>query len=156
MLPAPYRKTTKLVITGKKGLSYDIYLKRARDLNVQNDVIFTGFIPSKDLPYFYNASEMLVYPSFYEGFGLPPIEAMACGTPVITSSVTSLPEVCYDSALLINPNNPDDLSYAIEKVLSDSLLVLAMVKKALTRSRLFSWENTAISTIKAYENILNN
>lgn len=156
LLPAPYRKTTKLVITGKKGLSYDMYLKRARDLNVQNDVIFTGFIPSKDLPYFYNASEMLVYPSFYEGFGLPPIEAMACGTPVITSSVTSLPEVCYDSALLINPNNPDDLSYAIEKVLSDSLLVLAMVKKALTRSRLFSWENTAISTIKAYENILNN
>ncbi len=98
---------------------------------------------------------MLVYPSFYEGFGLPPIEAMACGTPVIASTETSLPEVCYDSALLINPHNPDDLSYAMQKVLSDSLLVLAMVKKSLTRSRLFSWKNTALNTIEAYKDILN-
>lgn len=154
LLPPPYRKSTKLVITGKKGFSYDVYLNRARELNIENDVIFTGFIPLEDLPYFYNACEMLVYPSFYEGFGLPPIEAMACGTPVITSTETSLPEVCYDSALLINPHNPDDLCYAMQRVLSDSLLVLAMVKKALTRSRLFSWENTALNTIKAYESIL--
>ncbi|MDY6013256.1 glycosyltransferase family 1 protein [Clostridium sp.] len=155
LLPPPYKKNVKLVITGKKGPSYDLYLNRARKLNIESNVIFTDFVPLEDLPYFYNACEMLVYPSFYEGFGLPPIEAMACGTPVIASTETSLPEVCYDSALLINPHNPDDLSYAMQKVLSDSLLVLAMVKKSLTRSRLFSWKNTALNTIEAYKDILN-
>lgn len=155
LLPKPYRKNTKLVITGKKGFSYNLYLNRSRELNVYNDVIFTDFIQLEDLPYFYNASEMLVYPSFYEGFGLPPIEAMACGTPVITSNVTSLPEVCYDSALFINPHDPHELSHAMERVLSDSLLVLAMVKKSFTRSRQFSWEKTAKNTLAAYNTIIN-
>ncbi|MGG7209096.1 glycosyltransferase family 4 protein [Clostridium baratii] len=154
LIPKIERKTTKLVIIGKKGPSYDIYLKRARQLKIEKDIIFTGFVPLEDLPIFYNASEMLVYPSFYEGFGLPPIEAMACGTPVITSNVTSIPEVCYNSAILVDPKNTDELAFAMKRVLNDSLLVLTMVKKAIVRSRSFSWRKTAINTVKAYESIL--
>jgi len=153
-LPVKLKKTFKLVITGKKGPSYYKYKSRAEELQVSNNVIFTDFVPIEDMPLFYNATEVLVYPSFYEGFGLPPIEAMACGTPVIASNVTSLPEVCYESALFINPNDIDSLSYDIERVLSNSLLRLTMVKKSLTRSKDFSWNKTALDTISAYESIL--
>ena len=153
-LPSKLKDTFKLIIIGRKGRSYPIYKQRAEDLNVSSNVIFTDFVPLEDMPLFYNAAEVLVYPSFYEGFGLPPIEAMACGTPVITSNVTSLPEVCYESALLIDPHDIDLLSYDIERVLSNSLLRLAMVKKSLSRSNSFSWIKTAKKTINAYKFIL--
>ena len=149
------KETFKLVITGKKGPSYSKYKNRAEKLHVSNNVIFTDFIPIEDMPLFYNATEVLVYPSFYEGFGLPPIEAMACGTPVIASNATSLPEVCYESALFIDPSDISALSYDIERVLSNSLLRLTMVKKSLTRSKDFSWNKTALDTISAYKSILN-
>ena len=156
LIPPTKRKNSKLVITGNKGFSYPKYQKRADDLGISNDVIFTDFIPLEDLPVFYNGAEVLVYPSLYEGFGLPPLEAMACGTPVIASNITSIPEVCYDSALLINPYNIDDLSYAIERVLNDSLLMLTMVKKGLLRSMNFSWQKTAQLTTNAYKAMINN
>ncbi|AQR93263.1 MULTISPECIES: glycosyltransferase family 4 protein [Clostridium] len=154
-LPNKLKETFKLVITGRKGPSYSKYKNRAEELHISNNVVFTDFIPIEDMPLFYNATEVLVYPSFYEGFGLPPIEAMACGTPVIASNVTSLPEVCYESALFIDPNDIDALSYDIERVLSNSLLKLTMVKKSLTRSKTFSWNKTALNTISAYEAIIN-
>ena len=150
------RKNKKLVITGKKGLSYSKYQKRADDLKISDDVIFTDFIPLEDLPLFYNCADVLVYPSFYEGFGLPPLEAMACGTPVIASNVTSLPEVCYNSALLINPYNIDELSSLIEQVINDNILSLSLTNKSLSRSKNFSWNNTAKKTINAYANMLKN
>ena len=149
------RKNTKLVITGKKGLSYSRYKKRSEDLNISDDVIFTDFIPLEDLPIFYNGAETLVYPSFYEGFGLPPLEAMACGTPVISSNVTSIPEVCDNSAILINPYDTKELSLAIEKVLTDKDLAKAMSEKGLIRSADFSWQKTALKTIDAYTSIIN-
>ena len=99
-------------------------------------------------------TDIYIDTSISEGFGLMPLEAMACGTPVIASNVTSLPEVCYDSALLIDPYNVDDLSYAIERVLNDSLLMLTMVKKGLMRSLNFSWQDTAQKTVAAYQNML--
>ena len=80
---------------------------------------------------------------------------MACGTPVIASNITSIPEVCYDSALLINPYNIDDLSYAIERVLNDSLLKLTMIERGFITSNKYSWKNTALNTIEAYKNIIN-
>lgn len=155
-LPSNLKENFSLVITGRKGPSYDKYKARAENLNISDKVIFTDFIPLCDMPLFYNATEVLVYPSFYEGFGLPPVEAMACGTPVIASNVTSLPEVCYESALLIDPNDIDLLSYDIERVLSSSLLKLTMVKKSLTRSSDFSWNKTALDTICAYKSIIEN
>lgn len=154
LIPTKNRKNTKLVITGKKGISYEKYKKRAEELNLKNDVIFTDFIPVDDMPIFYNAAELLVYPSFYEGFGLPPIEAMACGTPVITSNVTSIPEFCSEAALLINPYDIDELSTSIEDILNDSLLMLTLIKKGLSCSLNFSWKFTAEKTISAYTSML--
>lgn len=154
LLSLEYRKNLKLVITGKKGISYEIYKNRSIELKVEEDVIFTDFIPLEDLPIFYNASELLVYPSFYEGFGLPPLEAMACGTPVITSNVTSIPEICTNSALLINPNNIYELKTSIEMVLTDTNLRNKMIKSGLIKSSNYSWDITAKETIKAYEKII--
>lgn len=151
LLPAETREKTKLVITGKKGLSYDSYLKRARDLKISDDVIFTDFIPLEDLPIFYNACEMLVYPSFYEGFGLPPLEAMACGTPVIASNRTSIPEICENTAILIDPEDITELAERIFLVLNDSLLKLSMVNNSIKTSRKFSFEQTALKTLNAYK-----
>ncbi|MBB6714181.1 glycosyltransferase family 4 protein [Clostridium gasigenes] len=154
LLDSTIKKDLKLVITGKKGISYELYKKRTEDLFISSSVIFTDFIPLNDLPTFYNASKLLVYPSFYEGFGLPPLEAMACGTPVISSNVTSLPEVCLDSAILINPYSISELKLSIENVLTDDTLRLTMIQKGLLTSSLYTWENTALQTIKAYETIL--
>ena len=155
LLNPAIRKNLKVVITGRKGISYDRYKLRTEELNISSSVIFTDFIPLEDLPIFYNACELLTYPSFYEGFGLPPLEAMACGTPVITSNVTSLPELFYNSALLVNPYDVYALSYAIEKVLCDSLLKLTMVQKGLITSSNYTWQKTAKNTISAYEKIIN-
>lgn len=154
LLPTSLKDNIYLVITGNKGISYERYLNRARELNIEDKVIFTGFIPLEDLPIFYNACETLVYPSFYEGFGLPPLEAMACGVPVIASNRTSLPEVCKDSALLINPSDVQEISDKITRVLSDSFLKLSMVNQSLRTSKTFSFEKTAIQTLAAYETIV--
>lgn len=155
LLNPTLRKNLKVVITGRKGISYDRYKLRTEELNISSSVIFTDFIPLEDLPIFYNACELLTYPSFYEGFGLPPLEAMACGTPVITSNITSLPELFYNSALLVNPYDVYALSYAMEKVLCDSLLKLTMVQKGLITSSNYTWQKTAKNTISAYEKIIN-
>lgn len=154
LLPINLRNRYKLVIIGKKGKSYSIYKKRTEELNIDQNVIFTDFVPLEDMPLFYNAAEVLVYPSFYEGFGLPPIEAMACGTPVITSNVTSLKEICQGSAILVNPEDIDMLSENIERVLTNSLLRLTLVRKSLEKSKEFSWNKTALKTINAYNKIL--
>lgn len=148
------KNNLKLIITGKKGLSYDIYKKRAEDLKISDSVIFTDFIPLEKLPIFYNASQLLVYPSFYEGFGLPPLEAMACGTPVISSNITSLPEVCNNSALLVNPYDVIELSISIEKVINDNVLRENMINSGFITSSSFSWKKTALKTIHSYKKII--
>lgn len=149
------KKDLKIVITGKKGLSYERYKNRAIELGIINSVIFTDFVPLEDLPLFYNACEFLIYPSFYEGFGLPPLEAMACGTPVIASNITSVPEVCKNSAILVNPSDVNELSYSMERILTDSFLKLTMIERGLITSNKYSWKNTALNTIEAYKNIIN-
>lgn len=153
LLDNTIKNNLKLIITGRKGISYEKYRNRAHELNLDNSIIFTDFIPLLDLPLFYNASELLIYPSFYEGFGLPPLEAMACGTPVIASNVTSLPELFNNVALLIDPNNINELSSSIERVLTDNKLRLNMIQKGLSKSNNFSWTNTAANTISAYNSI---
>ncbi|HIP90277.1 MAG TPA: glycosyltransferase family 1 protein, partial [Candidatus Nanopusillus sp.] len=100
----------KLVITGKKGWKYRSIFKTINKLNLRKDVIFTGYVPDEDLPTLYNAADLFVYPSLYEGFGLPPLEAMACGTPVITSNTSSLPEVVGDAGIMVDPYDVDGLS----------------------------------------------
>jgi glycosyltransferase involved in cell wall biosynthesis len=151
-----YKKDIKLVIAGKQGKSYAIYKKKTQDLGIEDSVLFPGFIEVDHLPKLYNASKLLAYPSFYEGFGLPPVEAMACGTPVITSNVTSIPEVLGDSAIFINPNDVDALCNSMYEVLNNEELAESLILKGLVRSSELSWNKTAKNTLLAYNKIINN
>lgn len=156
MLLPKLKKHIKLVIAGSKGKSYAIYKKRAQDLHIEDKVIFPGFISMDHIPFMYNACELFVYPSFYEGFGLPPIEAMACGVPVIASNVTSIPEIVKDSTLLVNPYDTNDLSEKMYNALLDNSLRQCLIAKGLKRSSTLTWEHTAKATLNAYKNILLN
>lgn len=150
-----YKKDIKLVIAGKKGKSYDSYKNRAEELGISDKVIFPGFISVEHLPYIYNAARLFVYPSFYEGFGLPPIEAMSCGIPVIASNATSVPEVVGDGGLLIDPNDVDSLCYSMFRVLLDDELRERLILSGIVKSSELSWQKTAQQTLIAYSKISN-
>lgn len=124
-----------------------------RKLDLQRDVILTGYLPEKYIPKIYNAAEAFVFPSFYEGFGLPPLEAMSSGTPVITSNTSSLPEVVGDAGITIDPTNVNELADAMIKIISDTSLKDEMVKKGLKRAKKFSWIRTAKETLSVYEEV---
>lgn len=126
-------------------------LKLIRQLDLQKDIVFLGYVPEEDLPKLYNIAELFVFPSFYEGFGLPVLEAMACGTPVITSRVSSLPEIVGDAGIMVNPDNIGDLAGAIHKVLGNEELKRKIIDKGLRRASLFSWRTSAEETLKICE-----
>ena len=142
-----------LLVTGKKDGKYKKIFEMVKKLNLQKDVIFTGYIPREDLPTIYNAVDLFVYPSLYEGFSLPPLEAMACGTPVITSNTSSLPEVVGDAGIMVNPYEIDGLAKAMYEVLTDCGLREDMIKKGLKRAKMFSWERTAKETLEVYQEV---
>jgi len=143
----------KLVIGGKKLFKYtDIFEIIAR-LNLERDVVFTGYVPDEDLPGLYNAADLFVFPSLYEGFGIPPLEAMACGTPVITSNTSSLPEVVGDVEIMVDPYDVDGLAEAMYRVLTDEALRKDMSKKGVERAKLFSYEKEARETLKVYQEV---
>ncbi|ATW27003.1 glycosyltransferase family 4 protein [Candidatus Formimonas warabiya] len=143
----------KLVILGKPSRDYVGLVELVESLNLGGWVLFPGFIPMQDLPFFYNASDLFVYPSFYEGFGLPPIEALACGTPTIVSNVSSLPEVVGDAALLINPHDLLSLATTMHRVLTEPDLEQDLRKRGPKRAQNFSWTKTAAQTIKVYQDV---
>ena len=148
------RKEYQLVMAGRKGWMYKDIFKTVEKLGLTREVIFTGYVPEDDLPALYNASSLFVFPSLYEGFGLPPLEAMACGTPVVTSKVSSLPEVTGDAALLVDPFNIEEIKDSIDLVLSDQKLASSLRKKGLERATLLTWEKTAEKTIEVYRKVL--
>ncbi|WBW98448.1 glycosyltransferase family 4 protein [Oceanirhabdus sp. W0125-5] len=143
----------KLVIAGKKGISYSLYKEYVDKHNLTEYVIFTGFVDNIYLPFLYNAASLFIFPSFYEGFGLPPLEAMACGTPVIASNVTSVPEVLKDGALYVDPNNIDDISQKMLELLNNPVLQEKLIAKGLRVNATYSWDQTALQTLNAYEKI---
>ncbi|KXH76926.1 MAG: hypothetical protein AYK18_16190 [Theionarchaea archaeon DG-70] len=143
----------KLVICGRKNSRYYSIPQLVRRLQIQNDVIFVGLISDHDLPILLSAADLLVYPSFYEGFGLPPLQAMACGTPVIASSASSIPEVIGDSGLLHNPHNIQELSDSIIEILVNTEIRRNMIAKGLKRAKMFSWKEAAWKTLKLYEEV---
>jgi len=145
----------KLVIAGKKKWKYEEIFDVIDKLGLHDEVIFTGYVPEEDLPGLYNAATLFVYPSLYEGFGLPPLEAMACGCPVITSNTSSLPEVVGDAGIMVDPHDVDELSNVMMKVLSDNILRKELITKGLNRSKMFSWEKCAKETISLYKETLN-
>lgn len=121
------------------------------NLGLQKDVIFLNYVPVEDLPKIYSLSELFVFPSFYEGFGFPILESMACGTPVITSNVSSLPELAGDAGITINPNDVESLKNIIIDILSDNELKKKLIKRGLQQSSKFTWENCASQTSKIYD-----
>lgn len=115
-------------------------------------VVLTGFVAQRDIPAFYRQATMLVYPSLYEGFGLPPLEAMACGTPVITSNTTSLPEVVGEAALTVDPTVADAIAEAMARLLDNALLQQRLRRAGIERSKNFTWHHTALHLINHLKN----
>lgn len=144
----------KLVIVGKTGWKYEKIFKSVDRLNLGKDVIFAGYIPDSDLAILYNAAEMLAYACLYEGFGIPILEAMACGCPVVTSNLSSMPEIAGDAALLVDPKEVQQIKSAMDRLIKDKKLRKDMIKKGLKRSSQFSWQRCARETIKAYEGMV--
>lgn len=140
-----------LVITGKKGWYYEDLFDKVRKLNLEGKVIFTGYIDEADKPALYKGAKIFAFPSIYEGFGLPPLEAMASGIPVISSNTSSMGEVVGEAGILLSPKDQKEWVKAIRKVNETPQLRLEMVGKNKEQVRKFSWEKTAQKTIEVYE-----
>lgn len=144
----------KLVIVGaRKWKSTPVY-EAVKRLNLEDAVHFTGYVDEEDLPALYNGADLFVFPSLYEGFGLPVLEAMACHTPVVTSNSSSLPEVAGDAALLVDPLKVDEIAKAMQTILSDDALAAELRERGLTQASKFSWERTAQETVSVYKQVL--
>ncbi len=141
-----------LVLVGTKGWDFDkIFSEISDSQEIRGRIIVTGYVPDKDLAALYSGAMMFAYPSFYEGFGLPPLEAMQCGVPVITSNTSSLPEVVGDAGIMVDPTDGEGLSQAILDLYSQSSLRKNLSLKSLERAKLFSWEKCAQQTVAAYK-----
>jgi len=125
-----------------------------KELGIESDVIFTGPVENSDLPALYRLATAFVFPSLYEGFGLPPLEAMACGTPVVASNATCIPEICGDAALLFDPHSPGELMHCLQRVLADDQLRLDLVIRGLNRVGEFTLEGFARRTLEVYEGVM--
>lgn len=140
----------KLVLTGRKAWGKNPISKEIKELKLKNDVIMTGYVSAEDLVCIYNLAEIFVFPSFYEGFGLPPLEAFACGTPVVSSNASSLAEVLGNAAFLVNPYDYKEIAEAINILISDPELRRRLIERGRERVKEFSWEKVAKKTLKIY------
>jgi glycosyltransferase involved in cell wall biosynthesis len=145
-----YKLTSVLVLVGAQGWLCSEVDELVEKLDLRPYCFFLGSVGAHDLSHLYNAARCLVHPAFYEGFGLPPLEAMACGTPVIVSNVSSLPEVVGDAALLVNPENDEEITVALWRLLSEPALWAELREKGLRRAAAFSWERAARQTMAVY------
>lgn len=143
----------QLVIAGRKGWLVKELIKLVDELRLSKDVVFTGYIPDKDLPSLYNLADIFVYPSSYEGFGLSVLEAMACGTPVITTNISSLPEVVSDAGMLLNSINEDELADAMWTLISNDSLRQDYSQKGIIQAKKFSWKRAAEETLQLYTSL---
>lgn len=143
----------KLLIVGGKGWKYSNIFQKLEELKIAERVVFTGYVPLDDLPAMFSAAEIFVYPSLYEGFGLPILEAMATGCPVITSNVSSMPEVAGDSALFVDPLNVDDIAEKIKILSQNNELKQELSRKGIERAKLFSWEKAAKSMLEIFNKV---
>jgi glycosyltransferase involved in cell wall biosynthesis len=148
-----YKRDEILVLSGSKGWLWEEVYEKVEKLNLEKYVAFLGRVPSEDLVYLHNAAKLFVYPSFYEGFGLTPLEAMNCGTPVIVSNTSALPEVVGDAALMIDPHDIDGLTVAMWRALTEEELRQDLIQKGFKRAQKFSWQETAKKTLEVYHQI---
>jgi glycosyltransferase involved in cell wall biosynthesis len=143
-----------LVLAGGKGWQYESIFALVRQLGLENEVHFPGFVPDEEQALWYTAADIFAFPSLYEGFGLPPLEAMACGTPVVASTSSSLPEVVGDAGALVEPTDVGGLSATLRHLLDDESRRVRMRKGGLARAASFSWRRMAEETIQVYDQVL--
>ncbi len=149
-----YHIVQDLVVVGYRGHSYQESFELSRLSDFSESIHFIDYVEAGDLNALYSAADLFVFPSLNEGFGLPIVEAMAAGTPVVTSDVASMPEIGADAVVLVNPNDPDDIAKKIHEVLSDNTLVNSLIERGLKRAKDFTWFKTAQETKKIYDKIL--
>jgi len=147
---APHR----LVIAGKAEWKESDVYRAIRECGIEDRVVLPGYVPDGDLPDLYRDADVFVFPSLYEGFGLPVLEAMACGAPVVCSSAASLPEVAGDAALMADPNDTGSIENALMEVISDPVLRASLRAKGQARAAGFSWRRTAEETLAVYRSVL--
>lgn len=143
----------KLVVSGMKGWMVEGLEEVIKKFSLTNDVIFPGYVSDDELRALYNLCEAFVFPSFYEGFGFPIVEAFSCGAAVITSNVSSCPEIAADAALTVNPYNPDEIADAVVRIIDDPKLKNIMQARALHRAQNFSFQKTAAETLNVYQEV---
>jgi len=143
----------KLVVAGQRAWKFDGDLELVEDLGLQEDVLFTGYVMPEEMPALYNAADLFVFPSLYEGFGLPVIEAMACGVPVVASNVSAIPEFASEAALLIDPRDAEQLCDSMERILRDKRLAATLKRRGIERAKEFSWERAARETVAVYQEV---
>jgi len=146
--------TDALVIVGKRGWLYDDFFAALENSPARQAVIFPGFVPDADLPAVYAGAQALVFPSLFEGFGLPVLEAMACGTPVVCSATSSLPEIAGEAALLVDPTSTETLTDALIRVLRDDALAAALRERGWIQAGRFTWQETARRTLDLYRALI--
>ncbi|MFX0197455.1 MAG: glycosyltransferase family 4 protein [Candidatus Hodarchaeota archaeon] len=153
-LPKKIRNIYPLVVSGARGWNTKKFDRTLRLFQKGEKLILTGYVPQGQLPELYRGASLFVYPSLYEGFGLPVLEAMACGVPVVASNRTSIPEVVGDAGVLIDPHDTSELRDAMLQLLDDEKLRGEMSEKGLERAKLFSWDKCAQETLAIYEKVL--
>lgn len=146
----PIYRDLRLIIIGDEISKYPAVRRAVIQTRVENAVRFLGFVPFETLRAFYEAAAAFVFPSLYEGFGLPPLEAMSRGTPVVASNVSSLPEVVGDAAVLVNPDNVFDIARGIREVLINEDLRRSLIRKGFEQARRFSWDATGCEVLEVY------
>ncbi len=150
----PGHDDVKLIIIGDDATRYPALRRCVESAGVRQDVRFFGFVPDGTLAALYRMASVFAFPSLYEGFGLPPLEAMACGTPVVTSRISSLPEVFGDAAVLVDPHSVDDIAAGIERVLGNAGFRAELVERGRARVKLFSWERSVEAIHAGYMKVL--
>jgi glycosyltransferase involved in cell wall biosynthesis len=141
----------KLVIAGQKGWLFDEIFQKVQALELSEQVVFTGYIAAADKPALLSGAQAFVFPSLFEGFGLPVLEAMSCGAPVLTSNVSSLPEVAGKAALLVNPHDTAQIAAGLHRLATDVNLRYDLVERGFEQVKSFSWDQAASQTLAILE-----
>jgi glycosyltransferase involved in cell wall biosynthesis len=144
----------KLVLVGKRTADTECMVSEVKRLHLDSQILFTGYVPDEDLPFLYNGASVFVFPSLYEGFGIPPLEAMQCRVPVVASSATSIPEVVGNGALLFDPYNVEDIADKLDQVLNQKADLDRLLQAGLKQAGQFSWEASARKTIALLESVV--
>ena len=152
-LPTDVRQSAQLILVGVRNVTLHDLEQRVEDLGMKDDVQFPGYVSDSDLVSFYHCAEALVYPSLFEGFGLPPLEAMACGTPVICSSGGAIPEIVGEAAVMVDPGSTEELTAAMQQILDDKAHSQSLRLRGLERVKKFTWRKTTLAMLSLWESL---